>query len=134
MIAVLQYRHTSNPLNLPGEYPAETRPVLDGEKVSAPWILMEESDLKAISEALYPTVKAAFDAELQAKQQDVDTKIISLESTFEQLASIKAKIDGAGGKLESADQVAILTYALETLLQLRDPLLQMQRRFVGAVG
>lgn len=52
----------------------------------------------------------------------------ALSTTFDQLQAIKEKIDGAGGKLEAADQTALLTYTLETLLRLRDPLMQIQKR------
>lgn len=133
MIAVLKYWYTDNPLNFPGDYPAETKPVKAGEKVLAPWILMEESELKAISESLYPLVKAAFEANAEASKNQIEQKESSLKATFDQLQSIKNKIDGAGGKLESADQIAVLTYALETLLQLREPLIQMHQGFVGRI-
>lgn len=66
--------------------------------------------------------------ELDQSVKDAIVKSDQLNSTFDQLQAIKEKIDSAGGKLESADQTALLTYTLETLLQLREPLIQIQKR------
>lgn len=52
----------------------------------------------------------------------------ALSATFDQLQAIEEKIVGSGGKLEAADQTALLLYTLDALLSLREPLLQIQKR------
>jgi len=47
MKSVLLYKETENKLGLPGEYPAETRDVADGETVQSPWVLMTDSEVES---------------------------------------------------------------------------------------
>ena len=47
MYAVLLYSHTSNPENIPGDWPAEIQLIDDGATVQAPWLIMSSSDYEA---------------------------------------------------------------------------------------
>lgn len=128
MIAVLQYKNTDNPLGLPGDYPAQTYPLKEGESVKPPWVEMSEEELKVITYPLLQKVSDIFNARAESEKASSESKVSSLESAFNQIQSIKDKVEGAGGKLDAADQTALLLYTLETLLLLREPLMQIQKR------
>jgi response regulator RpfG family c-di-GMP phosphodiesterase len=57
MKAVILYKDTTNPLGLPGEYPAETRDIQQGETVTAPWVEMSESEIEGRISQYSETVK-----------------------------------------------------------------------------
>jgi len=56
--AVLQYKNTDNPRGFPGEYPAQTYLLPDGESVKSPWVEMDETQLAELKQSLTPEVEA----------------------------------------------------------------------------
>lgn len=120
------YGDTENPLGYPDDYPADS--MESNKDPGPPWIQMEKSDYISLVEKSRSIARGLIDQARAEEAQSFEQKISSLEAAFDQLQSIKEKIEGAGGKLESADQAALLLYTLETLLLLRGPLLQIQKR------
>lgn len=102
MIAVLQYKNTDNPLGLPGDYPAHTRPLRDGEKVSAPWVEMSEEELSALSASLLPQVKAIFDARSAAEKANDAQKLDALRTLFDK-CDATAAIWGSATRAQKDD-------------------------------
>lgn len=117
---------TDNPLGLPSDYPADS--INTDKDPGPPWIQMEESEYMSLVEKSRSIARGIIDQAKAEEVQSFEQKISSLEAAFNQLLSIKEKIEGSGGKLDAADQTSLLLYTLETLLLLRGPLLQIQKR------
>jgi hypothetical protein len=102
MIAVLQYKNTDNPLGIPGDYPAQTRPLRDGEEVDAPWVEMTEHELGALSESLLPQVKAIFDARSATEKSNDAQKLGALRVLFDK-CDATAAIWGSATRAQKDD-------------------------------
>lgn len=120
------YRDKENPFGFPDDYPADS--INTDKDPGPPWIQMKESEYMSLVEKSRSIARSLIDQAKAEEVQSFEQKISSLEATFNQLQSIKEKIEGSGGKLDAADQTSLLLYTLETLLLLRGPLLQIQKR------
>lgn len=62
MIAVLQYKHTSNPNSLPGDWPAETKNVGPEYQPSGGWVVMSQQELDVLTDSLRSQYESAIAA------------------------------------------------------------------------
>jgi hypothetical protein len=133
MIAVLIGKNDpSTPPGFPLEYYRDARSILgkniDDKLVALGYVEMSDEECKVMVSTWEPTFNQ-WEASLKvAKETVAEEKVASLDAAFNQLQAIEEKIKGAGGALESSDQTALLLYTLETLLLLREPLVQIQKR------
>jgi len=79
--AVLQYKNTDNPRGFPGEYPAQTFPLSDGESVKSPWVEMDEAQLVAEVETIAQTSR---DSEKSSESDKLD----ALKRLFDEAEAI----------------------------------------------
>ena len=135
MIAVLLGKNDpTTPPGFPPEYYRDARSILgkgiDPSLTALGYIEMSDEEFKVMVSTWQPAFNE-WEASLKVAKEDASVqKITTLEAAFDQLQAIEEKIEGAGGKLDAADQTALLLYTLETLLLLREPLVQMQRKFL----
>lgn len=120
------YRDSENPFGFPDDYPSEA---MESEKdPGSPWIQMTNQEYEALVIKSREIARSLINQSKEAEKVESGAKVASLEDTFNQLELIEEKIEASGGKLEAADQTALLLYTLEALIQLREPLIQMQKR------
>jgi len=62
MIAVLQYKHVSNPHSFPGDWPAETKEVGPDYIPSGGWVVMTAQELNDLVQSLRPQYEEAIAA------------------------------------------------------------------------
>lgn len=133
MIAVLLGKNDpTSPDGFPPEYYRDARSILgkniDDKLVALGYVEMSDEEFKVMASTWEPSFNR-WEESLKVAREDVVTqKVASLDAAFNQLQAIEEKIKGAGGALEPADQTALLLYTLETLLLLREPLVQIQKR------
>lgn len=119
------YRDVPNPLGFPSDYPSDAT---ESEvALGHPWIEMSKEDYSALIEKNRSIARAIIDQAKAAEDQSVNAKTSSLESTFDQLQSIANKFEGAG-RLEPEDQLALSIHIMKSILALRDPLIEIQKR------
>jgi hypothetical protein len=122
----------TSPPGFPPGYYRDERLVLgksiDPSLVALGYVEMSDEEFKVMVSTWEPAFNQ-WEASLKvAKETAAEEKVASLDSAFNQLQAIEEKIKGAGGALEPSDQTALLLYTLETLLLLREPLVQIQKR------
>jgi hypothetical protein len=88
MTAVLLYKHTDNPLGLPEDYPAYTKPLVGGEKIDPPWIVMEDAALKGLIQSMYDQVALIYKARADAEKASEQSKLDALKRLFDDCEAI----------------------------------------------
>lgn len=83
MTAVLLYKDTDNPLGIPGDYPAHTKPLIGGEKIDPPWIVMEDAALNELIQSMYDQVALIYKARADAEKASEQSKIDALKRLFD---------------------------------------------------
>jgi len=83
MNAVLLYKDTDNPLGIPGEYPAVTKPLRNGEKVEAPWVEMRDAELQELIRSMSSQVDAIFKARADSEKASEHSKLDALKRLFD---------------------------------------------------
>ena len=84
MNAVLFYRDTDNPLGIPGEYPAVTKPLKGGEKATSPWVEMGDAELQELIRSMSPQVDAIFKARADSERVSENSKLDALKRLFDE--------------------------------------------------
>lgn len=86
--AVLQYNDTENPLAFPGEYPAQTHILADGDSVKQPWVEMDDLQLAELKERLYPQVESIVVAKRDSDKRAESDKLDALKRLFDECEAI----------------------------------------------
>ena len=123
MIAVLLYRDTENTLGIPGEYPAETRPLKEGEDVQAPWIKMEEPALRELLQSLSPQVDAIFKSRADSEKASEAQKLDALKRLFDEAEAI----DDAWATATNAQKFELCRTTFKILRRQRRQILDQYR-------
>ena len=123
MIAVLLYRDTVNTLGIPGEYPAETRLLKEGEDVKSPWIKMEEPALRELLQSLSPQVDAIFKARADSEKASESQKLDALKRLFDEAEAI----DDAWATATNAQKFELCRTTFKILRRQRRQILDQYR-------
>jgi len=86
--AVLTYGNTENPRGFPGEYPAQTYTLRDGESVKSPWVEMDEAQLEALKQSLVVEVETIAQASRDSEKRRESDKLDALKRLFDEAEAI----------------------------------------------
>jgi len=123
MNAVLLYKDTDNPLGIPGEYPAVTKPLKDGEKVEAPWVEMGDSELQELIRLMSPQVDAIFKARADSEKASEHSKLDALKRLFDDCEAI----DDAWASATNAQKFELAQKTFRILRKQRRQILDQYR-------
>lgn len=123
MNAVLFYRDTDNPLGIPGDYPAITKPLKDGEKVEAPWVEMRDAELQELIRSMSPQVDAIFKARADSEKASEHSKLDTLKRLFDEGKVIRDAWPG----LTNSQKLDLLPIVFDLLFKQRRQILDQYR-------
>lgn len=129
MIAVLQYKHTSNPRNLPGDWPAETRQHKQGDALPANWVAMSESELST----LIASLQSAYDAAIASVQTPPPDEVLLWQfRTAVTLAGLKESVDSTiAGLPEPAKTIATEKWEYGNTIRRNHPMIAQLSALLG---
>lgn len=120
-----------NPEGLPPQLIRDSRwsgPSLEKGLSDLRYKLMTEAEFEVLQKTLEPVYFSWKQSKEATKEAEAQQEASTLESKFDELQAIKDKVDGAGGSLDPADQISLLSHTLEILLSMRESLLQIRKR------
>jgi uncharacterized protein YjgD (DUF1641 family) len=121
--SVLKYKDTDNPRGFPGEYPAQTYPLRDGESVKAPWVEMDEAQLEELKQSLVAEVETIAQASRDSEKRSESDKLDALKRLFDEAEVI----DDAWATATNAQKFDLARNTFKILRRIRGFILDQYR-------
>jgi len=121
--AVLQYKNTDNPRGFPGEYPAQTYPLRDGESVKAPWVEMDEAQLEELKQSFVAEVETIAQTSRDSERRSESDKLDALKRLFDEAEAI----DDAWATATNAQKFDLARNTFKILRRIRGFILDQYR-------
>lgn len=121
--AVLTYANTDNPRGFPGDYPAQTYPLKDGESVKSPWVEMDEEQLAELRRSFSTQVASVEKAARDADKDAENAKLDALKRLFDETEVI----DDAWATATNAQKFDLARNTFKILRRIRGFILDQHR-------